>query len=155
MRRLLLCVGFAFLLTACTTTPIPDGYGGPVATVQDTAVSETANRGQFFYLDEVDGRSIRNVLNETRVANSGRGFSLAPVMYGRQVPAGKTTLTLRARVAYGAPIQEMMNASTLYSTKKTVNVTLESNKSYAVKGVLTKERQDVWLEDQTTGTRVE
>ncbi len=142
-------------LAACTTAPVPKGYTGPLATIQDSALSESTSRAQFFYLAKIDDRSIDNVLGETRRANQGRGFLLKPVTYQRDVPAGTVTLTLEARVSYGAPIQEMMNASTVYSTERTLKVTLDSNKTYVVKGTLTADKKDVWLEDTATGNRVE
>jgi hypothetical protein len=142
-------------LVACTTAPVPKDYAGPLAAIQDSALSESTSRAQFFYLSKIDGRSVANVLGETRRANQGRGFLLKPTTYQRDVPAGAVTLTLEARVSYGAPIQEMMNASTVYSTERTLKVTLDSNKTYVVKGTLTADKKEVWLEDPATGNRVE
>lgn len=145
----------AFLMAGCTTAPIPKDYAGPLATIEDSAQSETGSRAQFYYLSEINGGRVDNVLGETRKANAGRGFSLSPVQYRRDLPAQALNLKLAAKVGYGAPIQEMLNATTLYSAERTLNVKLESNKRYVVKGVLTAEKQDVWLEDEATGTRVE
>lgn len=155
MNRVWMAAACAMVFAGCTTTPIPKDYSGPLATVQDTAQSETGSRAQFYYLSEIDGRRIDNVLGETRKANQGRGFSLSPVSFRRDVPAQATTLKLEARVGYGAPIQELVNASTMYTVERMVNVKLESNKTYVVKGVLSAEKKDVWLEDQATGARVE
>lgn len=155
MQKLAMGAVCALLMAGCTTAPIPKDYSGPLATIQDSARSETGSRAQFYYLSEIDGRRVDNVLGETRKANSGRGFSLSPVQYRRDVPAQLSKLKIEARVGYGAPIQEMLNTATLYSTERTLNVKLESNKSYVVKGVLTAEKQEVWLEEQGTGVRVE
>lgn len=140
-------------LAACATAPIPKDYAGPLAAIQDSATSEAASRTQFFYLSKIDGRSVTNVLGETRRANQGRGFSMTPAAYKRDLPARAASLTLEARVSYGAPIQEMKNASTVYSTERTLNVTLESNKTYVVKGILSADKKEVWLEDAATGNR--
>lgn len=159
MRRRLfgaLCaVSCAALVAACATSPVPKGYTGPLATVQDSALSESATRAQFFYLSHIDGRRIDNVLGQTRKTNAGRGFSMTPAQYRRDLPATASTLKLEATVDYGAPIQAMMNSSTMYTAERTITVTLESNKTYVVKGVLTADKKDVWLEELDTGKRVE
>ncbi len=155
MRKILWSVWVLAVLSGCATNPLPKDYGGPIATVRDTAISETPSRAHFYYLDQINGQTIPNVIGETRKANHGRGFSLNPVSYQREVPAQTSELKLKARVGYGAPIHELLNASTVYSTERVVNVKLESNKSYVVKGVLTATRQDVWLEDAMTGKRVD
>jgi hypothetical protein len=155
LKKFVLGAACVYLIAGCATAPIPKDYSGPLATIQDTARSETGSRAQFYYLSEIDGRRVANVLGETRKANAGRGFSLSPVEYRRDLPAQPSKLKIEARVGYGAPIQEMLNAATLYSTERTITVKLESNKNYVVKGVLTAEKQEVWLEEQGTGARVE
>lgn len=153
MKKLLVAVLALLLVSACATSPIPDGYSGPVATVRDTAMSETATRAQFFFLSEIDGNLIENGRSASKRANSGRGFNLSPQSFSRQVPAKQSTFTLKGEVEYGAPIQAMMNAGTLYKVEKKVTFTPQSNKTYVVKGVLTAQKQDVWLEDDT-GQRI-
>lgn len=141
-------------LTGCVTAPIPANYSGPLATIQDTAVAESPNRAQFFYLREIDGQKVDNVLFETRRVNSGRGFSQSVASFSREIPARASTLQLGARISYGAPIQEIANTSTVYTAEKTVRFTPESSKSYVVKGMLTADQQEVWLEEAGTGKRI-
>jgi hypothetical protein len=155
MKMLFAGLVCAALMAGCTTAPVPKDYTGPLATIRDTAVSESGSRAQFYFLSEIDGRRIDNILGETRRANSGRGFSLEPVLHRRDVPAHTVKLKIEGRVAYGAPIQEMVNASTVYSVERTIDARLDSNKNYVVKGVLTAEKREVWLEEQGTGRRVE
>lgn len=144
------------ICSGCTTVPaIPDNYSGPIATIYDSAMSETSNRAQFYYLGEFDGKRLDNVLVKTRQQNAGRGFSLATAQYSRQVPAGLHQLKLQARIGYGAPIQEMLNSSTLYSIERTISVTLESNKTYVVNGTLSADEKAVWIEESVTGERIE
>lgn len=144
------------ICSGCVTSPaIPESYSGPIATIEDSAISETYNRAQFYYLAEVDGRRTDNVLIRTQQQNSGRGFSLAPSQYSRQVPAGVLHLTLQAKIGYGAPIQEILNSSSVYKVDRTVRVTLESNKTYVVKGKLSAEEKSVWLEELGAGKRIE
>jgi hypothetical protein len=158
LKRLFLpfLLTLAAICSGCVTAPaIPEGYSGPIATVNDSTMSETYNRAQFYYLGEIDGRRIDNVLFKTRQQNSGKGFSLATSQYSRQVPAGLRQLKLQAKIGYGAPIQEILNSSTVYEVEKTISVTLESNKTYVVKGKLSAEEKSVWLEESDTGKRIE
>jgi len=80
---------------------------------------------------------------------------MSTVEHARDVPAKASTLVLEGRVSYGAPIQEIMNSSTVYTVQRTVNFAPESNKTYVVKGTLTSERKEVWLEEAASGKRIE
>lgn len=155
MKKMLLCASAVLLLASCATPPIPVGYSGPIAMVRDTAQSETANRAQFFYLSAIDDQHVENVLTATRKANNGRGFSLNTVPFQRDIPAKTETLTLEGRISYGAPIQELMNMGTVYTVEKKITFTPESNKQYVVKGILTADKKEVWLEELISGKRVE
>lgn len=153
MKKLMFAAAISLLLSACATSPIPDNYAGPLATIRDTSISETASRSQFFFLSEIDGRLIDNGRSVSKRANTGRGFALTPQAFSREVPAKQSTFTLKAEIEYGAPIQAMLNAGTLYKAERKVTFTPQSNKTYIVKGTLTADKQDVWLEDDT-GQRV-
>jgi len=153
VKRILVCL--ALFLSACVSSPIPDNYSGPIATIRDTAVSETSSRAQFFYLSEIDGRKIDNVFSASKRANHGRGFLMGTVEHARDVPARASTFTLEGRVSYGAPIAEMLNSSTMYTVQKTLKFAPQSNKTYVVKGTLSEERKEIWLEDAASGTRID
>ena len=141
-------------LSGCVTAPIPEGYSGPVATIRDTAVSESGTRAQFYFVSAIDGQPIRTILGATRQANSGRGFALSPVPFSRDIPAKPTTFTIEGKIGYGAPIQEIANMATVYTVQKKVTFTPQSNTTYTVKGTLTADRKEVWIED-SAGRRVE
>ena len=153
MKHLIFAAAAALVLSGCATSPIPADYSGPLATIRDTGMAESANRSQFFFLAEIDGQLIDNGRSASKRANSGRGFGLTPQPFSRDVPAKQATFTLKGEIEYGAPIQAMMNAGTLYKAEKKVTFTPESRKTYVVKGVLTADKQDVWLEDDS-GKRV-
>jgi hypothetical protein len=142
-------------LSGCTTTRISKEYPGPFATIRDFEVSEAPNRYQFYFLSEIDGRKIDNVLLATRRANRGNDFSQTTVYFLRRLPARATTLKLEARIAYAAPMEEMQNKATIYTADVTLNFLPESNKTYVVKGTLTADKKEVWLEEVQTGKRVE
>jgi hypothetical protein len=152
MRRLMILT--ALLLTSCAASPIPEGYSGPIATIRDSAFSESNSRAQFFFLSEINGNRVDNVLGKTRAANRGAGFSLRTLEFSRDLPAKSTLLTLTGQVSYGAPMQEILNASTVYSVTRRITFAPESNKMYVVRGTLTAETREVWLEEAEGGKRV-
>ncbi|MEA3156347.1 MAG: hypothetical protein QOK44_3936 [Betaproteobacteria bacterium] len=141
-------------LSGCVTSPIPEGYTGPTATIRDSALSDSSTRARFFYVSEVDGRSIRTSLQATRSANHGRGFSLSPAVIERQVPAAVVKLKLEGRTAYGAPIQELVMAARMYSVEEVVEAELRPGTRYVVKGRLEEGKTAVWLEEQESRQRV-
>lgn len=155
MKRLPLIIAIILILAGCVTPPVPENYSGPLASIDDSAQSETANRAQFFFLSEIDGNPVRNILMATRSANSGRGFSLNAVPFSRDIPAKKSTLTLQGAISYGAPIQAILNSGTLYAAEKRITFAPDPNKRYVVKGVLTADKREVWLEERATGKRIE
>ena len=154
MKKLAFAAVASLLLSGCVTSPIPENYSGPLATIRDSGIAETGNRSQFFYLSEVDGQAVDNARSASKRANSGRGFGLSPQSFSREVPAKQSTFTLRADVEYGAPIQAMLNAGSLYKAEKKITFTPQSTRTYVVRGALTADKQDVWLEDDA-GRRVQ
>ncbi|HVY05526.1 MAG TPA: hypothetical protein VHB46_06080 [Burkholderiales bacterium] len=155
MKNSICCALALAILCGCTSAPIPKDYSGPIATIQDWARSEDSSRAQFFYLSEIDGRKVDNILLATRQANYGKGASNTPVTFSRQVPARASKLKIEGRIGYGAPIQEMFHSSTMYTAEATLDFTPEPNKTYVVRGVLTPNKQEVWLEEADTRKRIE
>jgi hypothetical protein len=153
MKKLMFAAAASLLMSACVTSPIPPQYSGPLATIRDTGITETANRSHFFFLAEIDGQPIDNARSASKRANTGRGFGLKAQSFSRDVPAKQSTFTLKGEVEYGAPIQAIVNAGTLYKIEKKVTFTPQSAKTYVVKGMLTADKRDVWLEDDT-GQRI-
>jgi hypothetical protein len=143
------------ILSGCTTSPIPTNYSGPIATVQDNATADSGHRAEFFFLSEIDGRRIDNILTASVAANWGKGFSVEIVPFQRQIPAKTVTVKIQGRVKYGAPIQELLNAATLYTVERTIVFTPASNKTYAVFGRLTADQRTIWLLDTETQKDVE
>jgi hypothetical protein len=144
----------AALQGCATNKPIPDGYTGPLATISDSAVAENSRRSRFFYLAEIDGRPVWDSRSGSKAANYGRGMNLTPGTLSREVPAQHVVLKLEGRVAYGAPILEIVNAATMYAADRTIEVDLEPSVTYAVVGQLTADVKDVWLMRVDTHERV-
>ncbi len=70
------------------------------------------------------------------------------------MPAKRVVLRLQGRNAYGAPIQEIINAGQMYEADETVEIELQPQGRYVVRGELTAQRKAVWLEDEKSGARV-
>ncbi len=71
---------------ATFTSPIPENYTGPVATVQDWVRAYSSGKADFFYVAEVNGNRIEDSLSKTYMVNRGRGMIMAPVTLERKVP---------------------------------------------------------------------
>jgi len=72
----------------------------------------------------------------------------------RQVPAAVVKLKLEARTAYGAPIQELVMAASMYSVEEVVEAELRPGTRYVVRGQLEEGKTAVWLEEHESGQRV-
>ena len=143
----------AFALSACMSSPAPEDYDGPIATVADTTAKGGSGGVDFFFVEKIDGRKVRTSLAATAQANEGMGFSMRPVVLDHAVPAeGSITVTITGRTHYGAPIQEMTN--TIYQVSGDVTFTPVRNRVYDVKGYLRESRSAVWIEDNVTGAVV-
>jgi hypothetical protein len=139
------------LLAACatTTSPIPENYAGPLATVKDSVKPSSTSKADFFYLSDVDGRQIANSRIATRVTNQGRGMYMKPVVLTRQVPAQASRFTIFGRTEYAAPILAL--TSTVYQVTGEIQITPEPDKTYVVKGELGENYSAVWVEEEGTG----
>jgi hypothetical protein len=140
-------------LAGCTTAPTAPSYTGPVATVVDRSFRETAHRVQYFYVAEIDGARAPNAMRTMRQQNYGRGFNSMATGFSRDIPVRPTTLRLEGRIAYGAPIQEIVMMATMYEADTYIEFTPEPSESYHVVGELTAEKKVVWLQ-KPNGERV-
>ena len=128
---------------------------GPKATVRDSGASEGASKASFYYLSAVNGKTVNESLSETRQANHGRGFQMTLNIVEREVPADRELqLTLDAKVAYAAPILELINSGSMYHATQVIRFQPEPNGVYIVKGELGADKSSVWLEDAKTKERV-
>ncbi len=151
LRTLVALAASIFLLTACeTANPVPEGYKGPLARVNDTVVPFSSSGADFFYVVKFNGKSIHNGYSGTRAATYGQGFRMSTVSVGREIPASPTTVTLVGRRDYAAPIQTLVNK--IYLVSGDLEFTPDPDETYVVKGVLGQSGSAVWLESEKTGT---
>ena len=143
----------AVALVGCAAQPpVPEGYNGPVATVSDSAFSESRMKAQLFVLAEVDGNAIPNSFGASARASQGAGAALTTKLVDRQVPAKPMKVKLLASHTTGAPIHAMFSqaAGTFFSVDGVVDFSPKPDGKYVVKGVLKKEGSSVWIEDADT-----
>lgn len=139
------------LLGGCAVQPESNGYDGPIADINDTFRVLNENKLEFFYVEKIDGHSVRNARETSMLGYNGFGFT--PVSAGRLVPAAKPiTLTLVGRTQYRTSLQQVMGS--VYLVRGDVTVTLDPNQRYSVKGRLSESSASVWLQNDLTHERV-
>jgi len=144
--RYLGVVAILISVTSCVSyQPLPEGYTGPTAMIVDTMDPISSTRAGFFQITAVDGRDVLSSSNSTQAASSGQGFMMSQRTESRLVPSGKVTLSLEGRISVAAPILALTGG--MYSIKGEVDVELESEMAYYVRGFLSNDYTTVWLED--------
>jgi hypothetical protein len=155
MRRFFVAaigVAGSLMLAGCTVPAVPEGDTGPTAYIADSESRRDANAVDFFYVEEVDGRDIDNSLGMTRQANYGQGFSMRPVVIGREVEAKPSKYKIVGRTNHSAPILAFLNRE--FYIKGTVEFSPEVNHRYTVRGEMNDEHSIIWIEDDATHTPV-
>jgi len=146
MKKLITIMAIILALVGCVSNkPIPDGYVGNLATIQDSYKSVSDTKARFFQLAKVDNRDVLTSSSATYEKNYGQGFSMSIVKTQRVVPAIKSTLHIEGITHVAAPI--LAFGGGMYSVKGVVEVALKSGKTYVVRGVLSENYSAVWLED--------
>ncbi len=149
--------GYVFTYTSYATVGDVVCHGNskdsaPVASISDGYKQHNIEKTDFFYVDSINLKPTDNSRTRSLKENIGRGLSMRPYAVTRNVPAGKTTLTLVARTTYAAPILTLTNR--VYEVKGTLSVDLDPYRSYIVKGELSDDYSAVWLEDKELKTIV-
>ena len=147
MRLRLLLLSCVLLLAGCATAPmpVPADYHGPLAHINDSSNSVSSTKIQFFQLAKVDGREVESSSVSTFKKNYGHGFAMDPQLESRDVPAKTCVLHLEGVTHVAADI--LAFGGGMYHVEGDVTVALEPDKTYTVKGTLSKEYSAVWLED--------
>jgi hypothetical protein len=134
-----------FTLTA--GQPLAMDFDFTKAVIKDSVTVLGSDKADFFYVESIDDKSVKNSLARTAELNRGRGFQMEPHIIDREVPANKSVkLSLAGKTHYGAPIQELFNKT--YEVKGQITFTPVKGKKYVVKGEMNDELASVWLEDE-------
>lgn len=146
----------ASLLAACDTMPkpVPDGYTGPVATLKDsTKVARMDKCGDFFFLNEYNGKDADSVFQATARDNRGKGVMFMVLKeFSRPVPARTARFFIVGRTTCAAPIVELSTQILLVGGN--VEFTPEPDGVYVIKGELAQDHSAVWIEDEKRGLQV-
>ncbi|MGH1487539.1 MAG: hypothetical protein ACRBCI_15095 [Cellvibrionaceae bacterium] len=134
-----------FISSCAVNQPLPEGYTGPLSTIRDSSTRVSGTKIRFFQVNKVDGRNIETSSAATGSASYGQGAHISLVVTSRDVPAKKSVLRLQGTTYVAMPI--LAFGGGMYSVSGDVEVMLEPNKTYIVKGSLSKAYSAVWLED--------
>lgn len=154
MHKLSAVTVVTFCLQGCATftSPIPENYTGPVATIKDSVMAYSSAKADLFYLTHVEERRIEDSRSRTLKVNYGRGLNMTPVVLERKVPARTSTFKVVGRTEYAAPILALTNA--VYQVTGDIKIAPEKDKTYIVKGELGENYSAVWIEDMETNSVV-
>ena len=136
------------LLSGCVSfqPSIPIDYVGKKATLSDSYSNHEGSTAHFYVLTKIDGRSIEDSGYRTRVNNHGRGFNMTPYMVSRDTTIEEHVFTVAGFVQFATDAQGMFGDSMLI--EKEVILKPEANQVYVVKGELSKNGSNVWIEDK-------
>ncbi|MDQ9091344.1 hypothetical protein RC083_07050 [Pseudoalteromonas haloplanktis] len=139
----------SLLLTGCVTThnPIPEGYTGPLSTIDDSFTISSSQTAGMFYIQKVNGKDVVNAYTRSYSASSGQNGALVTLGHSHKLPAIKTKLLLSGEIMHGAPIGYLFNSDANYVVSGEIEFLPEENKHYLVSGELSKKRSAVWIED--------
>lgn len=149
LRRTLVLV-VCVLLAACETVPEAPAAppAGPRARIDETAKVHGPSKADFFVVDMINGKPVRNSLAETFSKNYGRGMVMTPAFLNQDIPAGSPIkVTIRARTHYAAPALALV--SDVYEVKGVVEFLPVDNGRYLVRGELSQGYSAVWIEDRS------
>jgi hypothetical protein len=158
-RRAFLALVPVLLLAGCATpyVPVPQGYAGPTALLNDTLKRDGATRARFFVVQEIDGQRVDNALSRSRGASYGQGFALNVRTSTRAVPARAMKVKLLATEETGAPLEGMFRSAIGKRpppAEGEVEFTPLAGAEYIVTGELTANGSVVWIQDAATNTPV-
>jgi hypothetical protein len=148
----------ALAVSSCATDPLPKDYSGPVAMLLDTVGFEGDmekhmfySRSEFFFASEIDGKKIKESLSASTAKRYG---DVDYQIINRNIPVRLLKVKLEGKVSYSPPIFEITHAAVLYSATNTIEFEPVEGQTYMVKGKLSAEGSEVWLEEMRTGNRV-
>jgi hypothetical protein len=145
----------ALLLAGCAMTdPLPDGYAGPTASIQDSIEQRSDLSIAVFFVSQVNGKAVENAYSRTVEVNKGRGLAMEPQNYHRVVAAAPMTIKIDAAMHFAAPIVGILNLGSNYDLSGEMPFTPEAGHNYRVMGELGEHHCAVWMIDLATDSQV-
>jgi hypothetical protein len=139
----------SLFMSGCITVhnPIPEGYVGPLATIDDSFKVHSSRTASMFYIQKIDGKNVLNSFSKSYDASYGKNGILVTEGHSHQLPALKIKLSLSGETVHGAPIGYILNAGSNYIVRGDIEFEPEDNKHYLISGELTKDSSAIWIEN--------
>lgn len=156
MKIIVLFAGVAIsLLSGCASfhPTIPNDYVGDTATIKDSAKRIDSGKVDIFYLSHIDGKLIRNSMNESLGESRGRGNNLHLVLLNNRVPSEKRVFSIVGQTLYAMPIRSIMGKN--YEIKGDVEFYPLPDEAYVIKGNLSEGFSEIWVEKISDGEVVD
>lgn len=160
MLRLPVVLLACAVLVGCETVPEPVEQApmGPRARLDETGKVHSQSKADFFVVTEINGKPVKNSMNETFSRNYGKGMVMTPYFLNQDLPAGQPLkIGVMGRTYYAAPALAFIND--VYEVKGTVEFTPQENGRYIMRGELGERHSAVWIEDRSNdavvGTKIE
>ena len=147
--KIIIFVLSVFLVSGCAGLyePVPRGYAGETATIEDTYSNLRGRTADYFVAYEIDGKSIYQSWHQTKEANLEGGSRFSPSMTSRKVIPKKQKLSLRGFAYFISEAQELFSDD--MRVENEIIFTPKAGETYKVKGVLGTSGSKVWLEDSS------
>ncbi|QSX41181.1 hypothetical protein [Shewanella cyperi] len=144
--KLLISTLCAILLFGCqSTSPLPKGFQGATASLDDSFSHLSHHSGHFFVASKIDGKPMVNSAEFSESSSFNQGHLVVRGI-SRPLEAGKNyQLTLIGRTAHSAPIVGVFADS--FYVSGDVSFTPKANEFYTVVGTLGEDNSQIWIED--------
>ena len=152
MRRLVIAAFGVLAVAGCSSysPPVPEGYTGPTADLNDTYKVHSDSKVDFYFAEEINGAKVDNAFASTRRINRGNGLKMMPMSWYRPLVAEKPIkVKVKARTHHAAPILAL--ARTVYEVTGVIEFVPNASAKYIVKGELDEQYSAVWVEDAKSG----
>lgn len=147
--RLAPAAALAALLGGCVINPVPEGYKGTLAHIDDSAAPRDDISTDFFYVTKINGFDIPQSLAMTDGSHRDQGAARPIVVIGRDVPTQAATFTIVGHTRYTTAVYALTHP--VYDITGDVNFIPKPDHQYVVKGTLSDNYSAVWIEDAKTG----
>jgi hypothetical protein len=139
-------------LALSLSQPYPANFDFSTAVIRDSIQMPWNDRGDFFYLTQIDGQPVDDSRSVTHRRNIFRGLTMLPHAIDREVSTKPAKYLIVGKTEYALPFQIATNP--VYEVKGEIEAALEKNKVYEVRGTLGENYSAVWLEEVSTHTVV-
>ncbi len=146
MKKLLMFI-LPLLIMGCATAPVslvPEDYSGDVAIISDTYSNKETGSAHYYSVHKINGVNVHSSWLQTRERYYGQGRHFTPQMVMRNLMPGEQTLTIKAYRFFSTDGEGMFRGS--WPVEGDVKVNVLPGEEYFVKGIVSKDVSEVWIE---------